>query len=139
VLPRAARRWIARGSGPVGVFAVRWPVFCVRGQKYGVQSVIVLVGFTSQRREVTLKKPSFFASEPQVEELSGVLEVPLTGFRLQIRGGTIRMIGFILRGEGEKAVPECTLIVHFPKFGFLWCWHHATARLRREPSGLTMQ
>jgi len=87
-----------------------------------------------------MSKPESWTNiEPSVEELSGILEIPLTGFVLQPRGGTIRMLGFILRGYQPNAVAENTTIIHFPKFGFLNSWHHAEKRLAQPVRGLSTQ
>ena len=66
--------------------------------------------------DIMSQKGSWMDIEPHVEELSGILEIPLTGFVLQPRGGTIRMLGFILRGHVPSAIAENTVIIHFPKF-----------------------
>jgi len=98
---------------------------------------MVVLSAHHQRRETNMR--DHLTNEPVVEEVPGTLEVPLTGFRLQIRGDTIRMIGFVMRGEGPSATPECTLIIHFPKLSFLWSWAHAAKRIEKEPSGVTTQ
>ena len=79
--------------------------------------------------------------QPEVEEVSGVLEIPLTGFVLRVRGSTVRMIGYVSRGDDPDAqIIDCTIIIHFPKFGFLRSWFHGSEVLDKgaEPGGMTM-
>lgn len=66
--------------------------------------------------------------EPEIAETVNALEVPLTGFVCHVRLDTVRLIGYITRGQGRAADRDNTLIVHMPKTGFRRSMAYAIAR-----------
>ena len=72
-----------------------------------------------------------FIADPEILEVSGVTELPLTGFVTKIRVDTVRLIGYVARGFGPEAAYDTTLILHLPRTGFekslsgsLWHWEN---------------
>lgn len=59
------------------------------------------------------------ASEIDVEEMSGVLELPITGWVIHPRTDSVRLVGFINRGSMDFPKREATIILHMPPGGFI--------------------
>ncbi len=66
--------------------------------------------------------------EPTVEEQSGLVELPITGFVIRMRGDTCRLIGYIRRGTGGAAPVDPALILHMPRTGAAVSIRHAVQR-----------
>ena len=54
-----------------------------------------------------------------VDEPSGIVELPITGFTIHPRLDSIRIVGFISRGSGINRRREATVILHVPMSGFV--------------------
>jgi hypothetical protein len=72
-----------------------------------------------------------FVADPEIDEVAGAIELPLTGFITKIRMDTVRLIGYVSRGIGAEATHDTTLILHLPRTGFshslsgaLWHWEN---------------
>jgi hypothetical protein len=68
----------------------------------------------------------------QVEEISGVPELPITGWVIHTREETVRLIGYITRGEGASRRRETTIILHIPLGGFAKSMSNAIAAWNRK-------
>lgn len=66
-----------------------------------------------------LKISEYDAPDIDVEEISGVPELPVTGWVIHTRSDSVRLIGFINRGTIERPNREATIILHMPPAGFL--------------------
>jgi len=70
--------------------------------------------------------------EPDIQEQSGLVELPITGFVIRMRGDTVRLIGYIRRGIGQPALAEPTMILHLPRTGFALSLRQAIARWNED-------
>ena len=69
--------------------------------------------------------------EPDVHEISGAIEIPITGWKTIVRGDTVRLVCYIKRGIGPNVPCDVIAILHAPKTGFVrslisavWHWRH---------------
>lgn len=73
---------------------------------------------------------------PPVAETPGALELPLTGFVTLVRVDTVRLVGYVSRGEPEARTYDNTVILHMPKTGFRKSLVGAIAQWHRMNGGL---
>ncbi len=69
--------------------------------------------------------------EPNVHEVSGTIEIPITGWKTIVRGDTVRLVCYIKRGIGPNVPCDTIAILHAPRTGFfrslinaVWHWRH---------------
>jgi hypothetical protein len=80
------------------------------------------------------KFPSECAEVPEidVQEASGVLELPITGWVIHPREDSVRIVGFINRGRDEHDPQrEPTIILHVPLRGFMMSFARTLAAWQR--------
>lgn len=76
------------------------------------------------------------ADEPEVREEYGLTDIAIDGFVLRGRGSSVRLIGFMRRGDGEREIIEPTVAIHLPRDGWDQSLMAACRRMQEAARGL---
>jgi hypothetical protein len=77
-----------------------------------------------------------FVEEPDVQEFPGLEDIVIDGFVMRTKQGSVRLIGYMRRGEGDREIIEPSVVIHLSPEGWSQSFASACRRIQEAARGV---